>query len=297
MLCRLIAVGIITHVGHLHLRDFVDADAIVAVIIDWRYDEHGIEHLPEFGLTAHQIGKSSDVVEHRPCVVPGIAFRIGIPPFVGAEWRLERAVRIPSPHQFRFGIEQISVIPRGFLQYPHIFGPAQQLRYLSDAPVIVGIFECAGHILRDIHVIGNISQRVVVLMPPASRGAYRGMYLAASCKHRLIECRNVFLWRNAFQNGVRNHRGRVVAHHAAAVSGRCPFGQETALAVSIGQTCLYLGTDRRVNEIQQRKQTAERIPESRIGVHVPGQYLSVIRAVMYRFALRIDFVKFAGEER
>ena len=123
------------------------------------------------------------------------------------------------------------------------------------------------------------------------------MNLASSCEHRLVERGDVLLWGDALEDGVRHDRGRVVAHHAAAVSRRSPFGQEAALTVGVGQSGLNLGVDRRIDEVQQRKQAPERIPESRVGVHIARQHLAVVGTVMHGVAVFVQFVEFAGEER
>ena len=134
-------------------------------------------------------------------------------------------------------------------------------------------------------------------MSEAPRGTHRGVYLPASCEHRLVERRNVFLGGDTFQDGIRNDRRRVVSDHASAVSGRCPFGQESALAVGVGQSCLNLGVDRRIDEVQQREQTAEGVPESRVGVHIAWQDLTVVGAVMDGVTAFVDLVEFPRKER
>ena len=53
VLRRLVAVGVVAHVGHLHLGDLVDAKPVVAVVVDRRHDEHRIEHFSEFGFASH----------------------------------------------------------------------------------------------------------------------------------------------------------------------------------------------------------------------------------------------------
>ena len=123
------------------------------------------------------------------------------------------------------------------------------------------------------------------------------MHLVASRKHRLVERGDVLLRGDTLEDGIRNDRRRVVAHHAAAVSGRGPFGQEAALAVGVGQPGLNLGVDRRVDQVQQREQTPERIPETRVGIHIARQHLAVVGAVMHRIAFGVDLVEFAREKR
>ena len=134
-------------------------------------------------------------------------------------------------------------------------------------------------------------------MSEAPRGTHRGVYLPASCEHRLVERRNVFLGGDTFQDGIRNDRRRVVSDHAPTVSGRSPFGQKSALAVSVCQPGLNFGIDRRIDQIEQRKQTAEGVPESRVGIHVSRQYLAVVGAVMDGVTAFVDLVEFPRKER
>ena len=63
MLGRLVAVGIISHIRYLHLGDFVDAVAIVAVIIYRRHHKDRIQHCGEFFATSHCLHQSLDIVE------------------------------------------------------------------------------------------------------------------------------------------------------------------------------------------------------------------------------------------
>ena len=235
-------------------------------------------------------------MEHRPCVVPRVSLGEGVAPLVGAEGRLERPVGIASAHQARFGIEEVFIVLRSLFQHRSVVRFSQFFRHLRDAPVVVGVFERPGGIFGNIHVIRDISQRIVILIPPAPCGAHRGVYLPASCEHRLVERRNVFLGGDTFQDGIRNDRRRVVSDHASAVSGRSPFRQKSALAVSVGQPGLNLGVDRRIDQIEQRKQTAEGVPESRVGIHVSRQYLTVVGAVMQDIAVLVDLVELTREQ-
>ena len=122
------------------------------------------------------------------------------------------------------------------------------------------------------------------------------MHLVASRKHRLVERGDILCGRHSFQDRICDYGSRIVAHHAAAVARRGPFGQEAALAVGVGQPGLNLGVDRRVDQVQQREQTPERIPETRVGIHIARQHLAVIGAVMHRIAFGVDLVEFAREQ-
>ena len=296
MLRGLVSVGVVAHVGHLHFGNFVDAEPVVAVVVDGRHDEDRVEHPRESFAFSHQVDQSLDIVEHRPCVVPRVSLGEGVAPLVGAEGRLERPVGIAAPHQARFGIEEVFIVLRSLFQHRSVVRFSQFFRHLRDAPVVVGVFERSGGIFGNIHVIRDISQRIVILIPPAPCGAHRGVYLPASCEHRLVERRNVFLGGDTFQDGIRNDRRRVVSDHAPTVSGRSPFGQKSALAVSVCQPGLNFGIDRRIDQIEQWEQTAEGVPESRVGIHVSRQYLTVVGAVMQDIAVLVDLVELAREQ-
>ena len=289
--------GVVAHVSHLHLGDLVDAGPVVAVVVDRRHDEHRVEHRRESLAAAHQGGQPIDVVEHRPGVVPGVALGVGVAPLVGAERLLERAVLVAAAHQARLGIEQVAVVLRPREPFLLLFGRAAQFRgHLCDAPVIVGVLERTGDVFVDADVVGNITQRVVVLMPQTARRAHRRVHLVGSRRHRLVERLDILLGRHALEDGIRNDRRRVVAHHAAAVSGRGPFGQEAALAVGVGQTGLDLGIDRRIDQVEQREERTEGIPEARIGIHVAREHLAVVGAVVYDLAVGRHLIELAGEE-
>ena len=122
------------------------------------------------------------------------------------------------------------------------------------------------------------------------------MDFAASRQHRFIEHGDILCGGHSFQDRICDYGCRVVADHAAAMPGRCPFGQESALAVGIGQPCLNLGVDRRIDQVEQREQTAERVPESRVGVHVSRQHFAVVGAVMDGIAIGSDLVEFSRKQ-
>ena len=70
MLSRLVAVCVVAHVCHLHLSDLMDAVSIVAVVIYRRHYEDRVKHMAELLIASHCLGKSVDIVEDRPRVVP-----------------------------------------------------------------------------------------------------------------------------------------------------------------------------------------------------------------------------------
>ena len=63
MLDRLVAVGVIPHIHNLHFPDFVDREAVVAVIED-RWDcEYAVEHACEHFVSAYNVNQALRVVE------------------------------------------------------------------------------------------------------------------------------------------------------------------------------------------------------------------------------------------
>ena len=101
---------------------------------------------------------------------------------------------------------------------------------------------------------------------------------------------------NAFEVGIGHDARRVVAHHAGTMAGSAPFGQETALLEGIRPAFLHLLAHAGVHEVNQWEEGTEGVPEACIGKEIAGQHLSVVRAVVHDFALRVDFVEAAGEE-
>ena len=81
------------------------------------------------------------------------------------------------------------------------------------------------------------------------------------------------------------------------MSGTGPFREETAFLISIEQAFLYFLVHRRISQIQQRKQTAERIPKTGIRVHIPRQHLPVVGTVVYHLPTSIYLIELAGEQQ
>ena len=97
--------------------------------------------------------------------------------------------------------------------------------------------------------------------------------------------------------GVSQYRSRVVAHHAVAVSGARPLGEEATLLIYIHEALLHLLILLGVEQVQQREQTAERIPKTCACIEITLFNLTVVGAVMHYFAIGINLVVFLREER
>jgi hypothetical protein len=228
--------------------------------------------------------------------MPRVTLGEGVAPLVGTERRLELAVPEATAHQTGFGVEDIAVVPgtrRPLVQFS--LGTVQFLRHLQNTPVVVGVFERTCHVLGNVHVVRDISQLVVVLVPPASGRRNGRVHVLRGIHHRIVEHPEVFVVR-ALHHGIGNHRSGIVAHHAAAVPGRRPFGQETALACRVSESLLDFGVHGGVNEVQQREKAAEGVPEPGVGIHVAGEHLAVVGAVMHDLALVGHLVELTREE-
>ncbi len=121
------------------------------------------------------------------------------------------------------------------------------------------------------------------------------VHVLGAVKHRFIECFDV-ITANSFKPGICHHRSGVVPNHDAAVAGAGPLGQKTTLLVGIDQSLLNLSVHRGVDQIEQGEERTEGIPEAGIGIHVAGEHLSVVGAVMNDIAIGIHLVKLPGEE-
>ena len=70
MLDGLVAMGIVTHIHHLHLTDFVNRETIIAVIENRRYREHRVHHCHKSLLATHEVDKTLGVMEYTPGIMP-----------------------------------------------------------------------------------------------------------------------------------------------------------------------------------------------------------------------------------
>ena len=101
----------------------------------------------------------------------------------------------------------------------------------------------------------------------------------------------------AFHVGIGQHSCGVVADHAAPVARRRPLGEEPALLIYIYQPFLHLQGLGGVHQVEEGKEAAEGIPEACVGVHIAGQDLAVVGAVVHDIAVSRNLVELAGEEQ
>ena len=102
---------------------------------------------------------------------------------------------------------------------------------------------------------------------------------------------------NPFQVCIGQDRSTVVAHHAVTMAGTGPLREETALAVSIQKSLLHLPADGRIHQVQQRKETAERIPQPGSGVIISRQHLPCRGTVMHDLSAGIHFMELVREKQ
>ena len=84
-------------------------------------------------------------------------------------------------------------------------------------------------------------------MAESSGGIYLRVYVLRAVNNGAIERVEVF-GTNAFHYGVGHDRSRVVAYHAASVSGAGPFGQERVLLGNVYEAELDFLVNGRVDE-------------------------------------------------
>ena len=228
--------------------------------------------------------------------MPTVSFGEGVTPLQGIERRLECTVFILAAHQLMNRVEKIPVVQRTFGKRSQFFlRLAQRKSQLVDAPIVIGILQRTGCILVDTHIIGHITQLVVILMPQASGRGNIGMHILRTALHGFPQCLDVVATQ-PLQPGIRHHRSGIVPHHATTVSRTGPFGQETALLVSVGQSFLHLGIHGRIHQVEEGEETTESVPETGVGKHIAGQHLTIIGAVVHYLTLRIYLVETAREK-
>ena len=236
-------------------------------------------------------------MEYAPGIVQGIAFGEVPSPLERAEGAAEAAVGLAAVHQAHLGIKDIAVIEGGLLIGRQVFlGHLQGLAQLVDAPVIIGIFQRTGRILGNIHVAGNVAQGVIVLPAQAAGRAHRRVHGMGAVGDGLPEFADIVVT-DAGEVGVGHHGGAVVAHHAAPVARRSPFGQETAFQIVVHQAFLHLGRHFRIQEVQQREQAAEGIPEAGVRIEMAVLHLAGVGAVVLQHAEHAHFGQVPGEEQ
>ena len=193
----------------------------------------------EFGderiAAAEQIHQPLAVVRHEKSPLPRSAFaEIVVRPVVVRMERIERrpptAVGIPAAHKVQILIEKI-LIPAGPADVIVVVVPVpEHPRHLSDAPVVVAIFE---GLRNGSHL--QIARHVLVLLVitrPAERFQKITERIAVGRRfHRLVK-RFRIVTANPFAISVGNQRHRVITDHAHVLdAGQRPDRQLTAVFI------------------------------------------------------------------
>ena len=292
--------GIVAHIHDLHLANLVNDAAIVALVEQRWHVEDGVEHLDKHIASTHQPNQSFGVVEHRPIVVPCVALGESIAPLKRAEWRLERTVVIAAAHEFCLIVEHMAVVERMFAEgLQLVLALTQFLSQLIDTPIVVGILQGACHALVDAHIVGHISQSVVVLEAQSAGRRHLWMHMIGTIDDSLPQCLYVVAGQAdgiVFQISISHHRGRVIAHHAPTMAWACPLGQEPAFFVAVHQSLLHLLVHLGIEQVEQREQTAEGVPKAGVGEIIAWADFSGVRTVVNGIPFGIDFVERTGEE-
>jgi hypothetical protein len=208
---------------------FRTAHKIVGRIVN----EATANEMAEDLLAAHQVDEPLWVVEHTPGVVPAVALGKGVTPLEWTERGLEGTVFQFAAHQSILRVKHVAVVHRPLgIDFDFVLGLAQRLAQAVDAPIVVGVFQSPGHALVDLYVIGDVAQLIIIFVACAPRGFYLGMHSSGAMNNGLPQFVDVIATQ-ALQIGIGDNRRAVVAHHAVAVTGAGPFGQETAFEIGV----------------------------------------------------------------
>ncbi len=252
MLNGLVSMRILSHVHHLHFPHFVNHGAALQPLRPGN-EKYGIKHFSENLSTPHQVDQSLGVMKNGPGVVPAVAFGEIAAPGSRIEFCREGAVVGTTRHQLMFRIKEVFVVHRPFTKDGNLgLRLAQGFSEAVDAPVVIGVFQCTGHILADSHVIGDITILVILNIAGTSRCRYCGVYAVRTMLECFPECFGV-IPPQPFYIGVGDNRGRIVSHHDIPVAGAGPFGKKAALFIRIDQSLLHLQVLGGINKIKKGK--------------------------------------------
>src|SRR3712207_5556121 len=247
-------------------------------------------------ISPHEADEPLRVVEYAPSPVPCVALSERVAPLERAVRTLETAVFISSSHQIDALVEHVTVVigPLG-KGFQFLFRLSEGFSQSVNTPIVVGIFERSGHAFVDFDVVRHVTQLVIILISQSARAANGGVNGVGAMLHGLPQ-RLGILRANAFQVSVGHDGSRVVAHHTSPMTGACPLGKESTLPIRVGQTGLHLGIHRWIDQVKERKQTAEGVPKAGIGEHITRQSLAVVRTVVYRLPILIYLIEAPGEQ-
>ena len=175
--------------------------------------------------STHQVDEPLRVVEDTEAPMPAVPFAEVIAPVGRPEVGVEATLVVAAHHELLLGIIDVAVVEAALLvDADFALGSAQLLAQCVDAPVVVGIFERAGHALSR-QVAGHIAQAVIGLESHPARG--RPFELGVGTVfHRLPQFVDVVA-ADSLDVGIGHDRGRVVADHCPGLahSGRNPLSR------------------------------------------------------------------------
>ena len=169
MLNGLVAMCILSHVHHLHLAHLMNHAATAETQIAGEH-EHAVHHLCHFIASAHEFAQSGRIVEHAEAPVPTVAFAKLTAPVLRHKFSVECALFLSAAHEFAGRIIHIGIVESSFLVWSQFsLALAHSLTQGVDTPIVVSIFQCAGHVLTYSHVARYIPQSVIIVMTYTSR--------------------------------------------------------------------------------------------------------------------------------
>ena len=232
--------GVVAHIHYLHLTDFVNSEAVVAVVEDGWHFEYAIERCDELLFASHKANQPLRVVEYGPSVLKGVSFREISTPFVWIERKGEVSVGFASAHKPGFFQVESPIVPSSFLKRLQLlFLLSQGLSQLVYTPVVVGVFEGSRRAFVNAYVARHIAQLVVFLPAQATCRRDFGMNGIGIAYHRFPQGFYVIAAKT-FYVGVGHYRCGIVAYHTAPVSRTCPFRKETAFEIGVYESFLNL---------------------------------------------------------
>ena len=97
--------------------------------------------------------------------MPAVTLGEGVAPLQRRERCLELAVLVATAHELGLGVKHVLIVVGACEERFELFlALAQGFTKLVDAPVVVGILECAGHVLVNLDIVRHIAELVVIFV-------------------------------------------------------------------------------------------------------------------------------------
>ena len=243
MVARLVAVGVLAD-----LPGNVGLGAAAGLL---RGAEERIDAGQERLLAAVRLHQPDQVVRHKKAVLPAVGFGVVVVDLGRVERGHEAPVE-PRTHKTGLRVEHVAPVLRRAHIFLILLIPAEHLRHLRHAPVVVGVFQGLGH--RLVFVVGKhqpVAAEAVQPELPVARGGQHSLesllQIEASYTPR---CR------------VGDYRGRVISYHTIGfVAPELPNRELSGLAVNRDEGIDEVGGALRLQLAEQGMQAPERVPE------------------------------------